>query len=79
MFLLELRPGHYIDLFFLSRHYIDPFFSLFRPIRVTILENFEKASKIFLYFFYHPRHSYVDTAEFILVFYLQWDFQIDRA
>ena len=39
MFLLELRPGHYIDLF-LSRHYIDPYFSLFRPIRVTIVENF---------------------------------------
>lgn len=40
MFLLELRPGHYIDLFFLSRHYIDPYFPLFRPIRVTIVENF---------------------------------------
>ena len=79
MFLLDLRLGHYIDLFFLSRHYIDPFFSLYRPIRVTILENFGKTRRISLYFLYFPCHSHTDTTGIPLVFYLQRVSQMDRA
>ena len=37
MFLLELRPGHYIDLF-LSRHYIDPYFSLLWKILEQLVD-----------------------------------------